>query len=293
LRKRLQLDDENRAERWKSELKKRMLVSCCMAAVCIIGVLGYKGYEYADRAVNAGPGQLVAGSVTDSGIYHQLDLMQKEEKKIGAILEHYEEYPEELLDMLTRNMAMLDFVLDYPQKKGQVFADSIGEVTKGEVPLLLQWDERWGYGDYGTSSVAVSGCAPTALSMVIAGLTGENRVTPYTVAQYAQENGYYVPGVGTSWDLMEEGARQFGVEGTKMKLSEHEVMTMLQFGYPIICSMMPGDFTTSGHFIVLSALEDGKIRVKDPNSAERSEKLWDYETLESQIKGLWVFIESK
>ena len=57
--------------------------------------------------------------------------------------------------------------------------------------------------------------------------------------------------------------------------------------------MMPGDFTTSGHFIVLSALEDGKIRVKDPNSAERSEKLWDYETLESQIKGLWVFIESK
>lgn len=274
-------------------MKKRMLVSSCIAAVCILGVLGYKSYEYADRAVNAGPGQLVAEAVMDSGIYHQLDLMQKEETRISTILEHYEEYPEELLDMLTRNLAMLDFVLDYPEKKGQVFADSIGEVTRGEVPLLLQWDARWGYGDYGSSSVAVSGCAPAALSMVIAGLTGENSITPYTVARYAQENGYYVPGVGTSWDLMEKGAREFGVEGTKMKLSEHEVTTMLRLGCPIICSMMPGDFTTSGHFIVLAGLEDGKIRVRDSNSTERSEMLWDYQTLESQIKGLWVFTERK
>ena len=92
--------------------------------------------------------------------------------------------------MLSRNPDMLDFVEGYPEKKGQVFADSIGDVKKGEYPLLLQWDERWGYGDYGTSCVAVSGCAPTVISMAVAGLTGEDSITPYTVASYAQENGY-------------------------------------------------------------------------------------------------------
>lgn len=111
--------------------------------------------------------------------------------------------------MLSRNPDMLDFVEGYPEKKGQVFADSIGDVKKGEYPLLLQWDERWGYGDYGTSCVAVSGCAPTVISMAVAGLTGEDSITPYTVASYAQENGYYVPGSGTSWSLISEGHPAF------------------------------------------------------------------------------------
>ncbi len=63
----------------------------------------------------------------------------------------------------------------------------------------------------------------------------------------------------------------------------------LKKGNPIICSMGPGDFTTAGHFIVLVGVEEGKIKVNDPNSKERSSKLWDYETLEPQIKNLWVF----
>lgn len=274
-------------------MKKSKIAGGALAVCLMLGVLSYTKLESENRAVNAGFGEFAVESVADNRVYQQLDEMKKEESRITGVLDHYAEYPQELLEMLTRNLEMLDFVLDYPQKKGQVFADSIGEVTEGEVPLLLQWDERWGYGAYGTSCVAVSGCAPTALSMVIAGLTGENRVTPYTVASYAQDKGYYVPGVGTRWDLMDEGCREFGVQGTKIELSEHEVTTMLRFGYPIICSMMPGDFTTSGHFIVLTGLEDGKIRVKDPNSTKRSEMLWDYQTLEKQIKALWVFTKAE
>ncbi|RAY91685.1 secreted protein containing domain of murein hydrolase, partial [Klebsiella oxytoca] len=63
--------------------------------------------------------------------------------------EHYDEYPQDLLDMLARNVDLLDFVEGYPEKKGNVYADSVGEVEKGKIPLLLQWDERWGYGEYG------------------------------------------------------------------------------------------------------------------------------------------------
>ena len=209
-------------------------------------------------------------------------------KNPSAVLSE-EAYPKELLDMLSRNPDLEDFVLHYPEKSGKVYAESIGEVEKGRVPLLLQWDERWGYGIYGDGCVAVNGCAPTALSMVVAGLTGENTVTPYTIAEYAQENGYYVDGVGTSWELFQNGCENFGVKGEEIPLAESAVKEALNLGKPIICSVRPGDFTTAGHFIVLASVENGKIRVNDPNSKKNSEKLWDYERLEPQIKNLWAF----
>ena len=66
-------------------------------------------------------------------------------------------------------------------------------------------------------------------------------------------------------------------------------MHELENGHPIICAMRPGDFTTAGHFIVLADVQEGKIRVNDPNSRTRSRELWPYETLERQIKNLWTF----
>ena len=205
------------------------------------------------------------------------------------ILEQPELYPDELLEMLAGNEEAAQFVLDYPEKKDNAPADSIGDVTQGEIPLLLQWDERWGYGAYGNSMIAISGCGPTVVAMVSAGLLGDSSITPYKVAQYAQDHGYYVEGTGTSWSLMTEGARQFGVQGQELGLSESSIVSELENGHPIICSMRPGDFTTSGHFIVLTGVENGKIRVNDPNSRVRSGKLWDYSRLEYQINNLWVY----
>lgn len=124
--------------------------------------------------------------------------------------------------------------------------------------------------------------------MAIAGLTGENKITPYTVAKYAEEKGYYSD-TGTSWQLKTKGSRYFNIEGNEISLTKDNIYNNLKNGNPIICSMRPGDFTTIGHFIVLIGIEEGKIKVNDPNSIERSNKLWDYETIEYQIKNLWVF----
>lgn len=224
-------------------------------------------------------------------IVNKLRIMQQQEERIKTIIEHDQDYPEELLDMLSRNIEMLDFVLDFPEKKGQVTAKTIGEVKKGSYPLLLQWDPRWGYGTYGDNYLAINGCAPTALSMVIAGLTGKNKITPTKIAKYAEEQGYYIKEVGTSWSLMTEGSKYFGVVGKPITLSQNAIYQSLKVGHPIICSMRKGDFTTKGHFIVLTGLLDGKIKVNDPNSKERSNQLWEYETLEYQIKNLWSFQE--
>ena len=188
-----------------------------------------------------------------------------------------------------KNAETTDFVADYPEKKDEAPAESIGEVKEGEIQLLIQWDERWGYIHYGDGIIANSGCGPTALAMVAAGLTGDNSITPYKIASYAGANGYYVAGSGSSWSLMTEAALNFGVAGTEIALSESSVTEELNAGHPIICSMKQGDFTTDGHFIVLTGMADGKIQVHDPNSKERSSRTWDYATLEPQIENLWSF----
>ena len=225
----------------------------------------------------------------DSETLKELEVLAGKNGKVQGILDHIDQYPSELLEMLARNEETLDFVADYPAKKNEKCADTIGNVTKGTVPLLLQWDERWGYGEYGDSIIAVSGCGPTALSMVVAGVTGNNEVTPYQIARYAMEQGYYVKGTGTSWDLMRSGCEYFGIKASEVPLNENAVARELKMGNPIICSMRPGDFTTTGHFIVLTGYEDGKIQVKDPNSKERSGRTWEYERLASQINNMWVY----
>ena len=53
--------------------------------------------------------------------------------------------------------------------------------------------------------------------------------------------------------------------------------------------MGAGDFTTSGHFIVLTEYTEEGFSVLDPNSKERSEKKWSYERIEGQIRNIWAF----
>ena len=228
-------------------------------------------------------------STDDLSIYLKLEEMSEDYPEIKTILERYYDYPEKLLHNLSINIEMLDYVLDFLNQKGKVSKQGVDKFSIDEVPLLLQWDKRWGYGFYGDDYMAITGCGPTTLAMVILYLTGDISVTPYTVATYAAKNGYYVKGSGTSWELMTKGGKYFGVEGKEIPLSRTTVYSYLETGHPIICSMRPGDFTTQGHFIVLAGIEKGKIKVNDPNSEERSSILWDYERLEKQIRNLWTF----
>ena len=250
----------------------RRIIKCIFCIALIIPVITVVLWA---RDMITGRGNLAVMALTDP--------------KVREVVAHKDQYPEELIELLENNAETADFVLGYPEKKDTAPAETIGDVTQGEIPLLLQWDERWGYAYYADDMIAVNGCGPTAIAMVAAGLTGDNTVTPYKVAQFSAGNGYYAGDSGTSWSLMTEGAQQFGIYGEEMGLSEDEVFSALENGHPIICSMRPGDFTTTGHFIVLTGVEDGKIRVNDPNSRVRSGKLWDYSRLEYQINNLWVY----
>ena len=223
-----------------------------------------------------------------SGTAAEIFQLSLTDSRAGEILQHPENYPIELLELLAGNHETLDFVLGYPAHHADAPAESLTEPLD-TVPLLLQWDGRWGYQDYGGSTIAVSGCAPTSLAMAAAYLTGDSMVTPYRVARYAAEHGYYIPGQGTSWSLLSEGSAAFGISCRQLSLDKAQIDAALDAGQPVICSMLPGDFTTEGHFIVLAGRdEDGAYEVRDPNSIKRSEKKWSYDRLSGQIAALWA-----
>lgn len=196
---------------------------------------------------------------------------------------------EALLDSLEHNPEIADFVKKYPKIKGQAPGTFTANELSNKESIVLQWDERFGIAPYGDSIVALSGCGPTCLSIISLYLNPDSALTPPEIANFSAKNGYYVSGVGTDWSLMTAGASHLGLQGTEISLSESVMNTYLDSGNPIVCSVGPGDFTTTGHFIVLLKTSDGKYVVRDPNSIERSKKLWTYEDLSSQIRNLWAF----
>ncbi len=214
-----------------------------------------------------------------------------EEHTIKAFAEEqgisYGEYPQTIIELYINNPETRDFVLNYPFRE-EMEADLSVYEGSPSVPLFLQWDPMWGYADYGSSCMAVTGCGPTCLAMVGYYLTGDSNMTPHQVAKFAEKCGYYEPGYGSSWTLISEGAGKIGLSAKELPLVKSKMVDALEAGSPIILAMGAGDFTSSGHYIVLTGVEDGLFRVNDPNSIIRSEKLWSYEELEGQIRNIWA-----
>lgn len=200
------------------------------------------------------------------------------------------DYSDRLIELYEKNEDARQFVLDYPLKKDIEYTIDLSEYKNAEtVPLLMQWDERWGYRKYAGDVFGLTGCGPTCLSMVAIYLTGNDALNPGWMADFSIENGYYEEGSGTRWALMSQGAGSLGLNVKEISLDEERMVENLLAGNPIICIMGPGDFTDSGHFIVLTGYKDGGFIVNDPNSYSRSQKIWTFSELQHQVRGLWVY----
>ena len=253
------------------ENKKIWLWITCVL-VLLIAVLGAKPAWYA---------------VTDLTFYWQE--RTQTEIKVKTYAEenglHFVQYPKSLIELLERNPETEKFVLGYPLR--QEAEVNLSGVDRKTVPLFLQWDPRWGYEKYGSDFLAVTGCGPTCLAMAGYYLTGSLNMNPRDLAKFAEENGYYAKGYGSSWTLISEGSARLGLKATELPLVKKKMTDALEAGHPVILALGAGDFTTTGHYIVLTGLQDGQFTVNDPNSVLNSEKLWSYEQLEGQIRNIW------
>ncbi len=199
--------------------------------------------------------------------------------------------PADIVSLLDKNEETRDFVQNYNLKKDSPPSEEPLVLDgKALVPQLVQWDERWGYQPYGPGCMALNGCGPTCMSMVIAGLTGDTSATPYRLAVYATEHGLIDQKRGaTSWALMTRAAKDWGLTVTSAAPSEELIKQELNAGHPIICRMGPGAFTNGGHFIVLTSYLDGYITLNDSFSIENSSKFWLYSDIANQISQVWIY----
>lgn len=195
---------------------------------------------------------------------------------------------EQLQELFERNEEAREFVADY-ENRGEYLGlepDISKEVTEGEVPLFLQWDKRWGYQSFGRSNVGLAGCGPTCLAMAYVYFTGDVEGHPGKMAAFCEEERYYTS-QGTDWSFWTEGAKDWGLIGEELPLDEVRMKAALDEGDLVVCSMRPGDFTTTGHYILIVGYEEGGFRIHDPNRRSNSEKLWNYDALKNQIRNLW------
>lgn len=266
----------------------RKRISKSMLSLVLITVLLISGVSIAQRVHN-----------DNSLAYSGLGEASNEDKNISAkkMIENYadengytlSDYPQSLVELLKRNKETKEFVLNYPKYKDKHFKINMKEYKNCDsVPLFMQWDIRWGYKMYGDDVAGLTACGPTCLSMVAVYLLQDIKYSPDYMIDWAKENGYCVDGSGSLWTLMSEGAQKLGIDSTELPLDKQRVINNLEVGNPVVCIMGPGDFTKKGHFIVMTGIENGKIKINDPNSIENSNKLWNFDDISSQINNLWA-----
>ena len=206
---------------------------------------------------------------------------------IRLFLSHIDLYSQIAVNNVLVSPEKIDFVLVEPFTAEPVSGQADVTVKKGEVPYLLQYDARWGFHPYGSSCIGYTGCGPTCLSMAVMGLTGDASVTPDVISDFSEASGYYVPGSGTAWNLFTDGAASFGVQGWTIATEESVMRDCLQRGGVLVASVLPGEFTRTGHFIVLADCGMNGFRVYDPNCVERSQRWWSFDELAGQIAQVW------
>lgn len=196
----------------------------------------------------------------------------------------YEEYP------------MMDD-MDFDQAAYNEQANEYLQENEVTTPLYLQTNEEWAdysYGSDGTQTLSDNGCALLSLSMVLAYLREDN-VSPLEVLDWAQDS-YYVDGQGTDWRIFSDFADSFDYSYHDLGTDTAQVANYLAVGQPVIVSVTSGDFTDTGHIMVLAAMQDENVVVLDPNDTpEKKHYLTSYslEEIAAQSLHFWTFTEDE
>ena len=178
--------------------------------------------------------------------------------------------------------------------QGLLPVESAGLVSLGDIRFsdgatqvvyYNQLDKRYASKPYGTDDIGTYGCGPTCMAMVVSSLTSET-VDPAEMARWAYENGYWCSRSGSYHSLIPGAAKAWGlpVQGCG-KTEGQRIVDALSQGKLVVAIMLKGHFTSSGHFIVLRGVENGKILVADPANYTRSQQEWDLSIILNEASG--------
>lgn len=217
-------------------------------------------------------------------------LKKSEDKDIQEILKSKDKLSFSYLALLYRNPSAKLFIKD--KLENRTVDNFTGESVdfKRDIPYYLQWDRRWGQKKYTDENIAINGCGPTSMAMVISGLLKDDSITPVEMAKYEE----YAEGSGTGWKYFTEVPKKYGIKVKELSTNEKIFKNELKSGRPIIVNVSAGDFSSIGHYIVLVGVdEDGMFIINDSNSPTNTSEKWSFERLKPQIKNAWSFVKGE
>ncbi|WP_202707687.1 C39 family peptidase [Sporosalibacterium faouarense] len=158
------------------------------------------------------------------------------------------------------------------------------------IPRFSQIDKRWANLPYGDSTIGRAGCGPTSASMVLTGLL-DKVISPVEAVKFAIDNRCKVES-GTSWNYFSLIGKHYNIDVQQLDPKNYRmVLEELKKGNPVIASMGPGHFTSAGHYIVLTGIdEDNLIIVNDSyDPLGIKNRSWDFKIILSEAKQFFVF----
>ena len=205
-------------------------------------------------------------------IYLQRDQLPDAEKKLYA-----------------NNKDTKEYILGYLNgQQGTPFEYGETVELKRKYPYYVQWDRRWAYDALGGTNVAIGGCGPTVVAMALSGMLKDETITPKQISEIENANGYFTS-LGTKWSFFDFIADKYNLKSIKLSLSKESINEAIDRGNPIIASVHPGKFTTVGHIILIVGKNNRNYIINDPNSYNRTLKVWSYDELKTEIIAMWEF----
>lgn len=174
--------------------------------------------------------------------------------------------------------------------------------TKFVKPVsYLQTDPKWKNHNYSAKgefkTIGSSGCGVTAAAMVIATLKDKN-VTPVTTAEWSMEHGYKALNQGTYYTYFVPQMSKYGITckrlnatnlyGQSSSTAHTEALNALKNKDLVIACMGKGNWTSSGHFILVYGFENGYIYINDPASTASNRIKNTWALFAKQVKYLWT-----
>ena len=129
-----------------------------------------------------------------------------------------------------------------------------------------QIDSRWRNLQYtsnnnASQTIGSSGCGPTSAAMIVTAIKGT--ITPPEMSDLFVKYGFRSANNGTYWSAFRWTADVFDINYSET-IYLNDAVDKLNNNHYVIASCGNGLFTTGGHFIVLTGVENGLIKVYDP-----------------------------
>lgn len=231
--------------------------------------------------------------------YGKLAVDAETDERAAFIIENYDKYPPEMLVSNKIDHKDLsddyDFLYNYFAHKDdhQTMSFTAEELNSELPPRLYMGDFRWCYEDIGGAFIAKKGCGAVTLSMAYIYLTHSGDVDPVTAARAIEECGAWSEWSGFDTNYISEVCGALGMQSKNYffpeldadESAEQIMKDILDSGHACFLSLTGGLF--GGHAVLAVAYTDEGFILNDPASEERSDMVWSFDELKTQIYGIY------